>query len=242
MKRETLNAVLAARQEKRPMVVVTELQSGSQYLYEPKKPFPLSAVLSEGCEQALSDDRGTQLEIDGKTYFIHPFNSPLRMVIVGAVHITQVLTPLASMTGYDVSVVDPRRAFATLDRFPGISVLTDWPDDALRSLNLDARTAVVTLTHDPKLDDPALEVALRSPAFYIGSLGSRKTHAARLQRLQKYGLDELGRSRIHGPVGLAIGAKSPAEIAIAILSQVTKILRETPQSLVTQGTTDRKES
>ena len=218
MKQKTLNAVLAAREGKRPLAVVTELQSGSQYLYELEKPSPLSVLLSQGCERALSDDRGEQLEIDGKTYFIHPFNPPLRIVIVGAVHITQVLAPMASMTGYDVSVVDPRRAFAALDRFPGISVLTDWPDDALKSLNLDARTAVVTLTHDPKLDDPALEVALRSPAFYIGSLGSRKTHAARLQRLQKHGLDELGRSRIHGPVGLAIGAKSPAEIAIGRIS------------------------
>ena len=188
-----------------------------------------SALLIQ-CTTALAQDKGLCAEVGGQRFFINPFNPPLRLVAVGAVHITQALAPMASLSGYEVTVVDPRRAFASPERFPGIAVSTEWPDDALHALQVDTRTAVVTLTHDPKLDDPALSVALQSPAFYIGSLGSRKTHAARLKRLQEQGLGVQAQERIHGPVGLAIGARSPAEIAIAIMGQITQALRNPPDA------------
>ena len=147
------------------------------------------------------------------------------MIIVGAVHIAQPLMTLAQTSGYEVVIVDPRGAFATRDRFPGVTLSEDWPDEALETLRIDNRTAVVTLTHDPKLDDPALHVALRSEAFYIGSLGSRKTHGLRVERLTEDGYTEEEIARIHAPVGLSINAKSPAEIAISITAQITQVLR-----------------
>jgi xanthine dehydrogenase accessory factor len=142
------------------------------------------------------------------------------------VHIAQTLVPMASLAGYDVTVVDPRRAFASDARFPGVDVRQDWPDEALEALAPDARTAVVTLTHDPKLDDPALDVALRSEVFYIGALGSKRTHAGRLERLAELGHDPSNLERIHGPAGLAIGAVSPAEIALAVIAEITQVLRQ----------------
>ena len=146
------------------------------------------------------------------------------MLIVGAVHISQALAPMAALAGYDVTVIDPRRAFATDSRFPDVKLVSAWPDDAMRDLKPDNRTAIVALTHDPKIDDPALQVALASDAFYIGALGSRKTHANRLARLREAGLADPATARIHGPIGLKIGAKSPAEIAISILGEVTAVL------------------
>jgi xanthine dehydrogenase accessory factor len=150
------------------------------------------------------------------------------MIIVGAVHITQALAPLAGIAGYAVTIIDPRRSFATEERFPGVTLNHEWPDDAMAELKPDSRTAVITLTHDPKLDDPALQEALRSDAFYIGSLGSRKTHAARLKRLTDAGFTEGDLTRIHGPLGLAINAKSPSEIAVSALAQVIEVLRNQP--------------
>ena len=158
-------------------------------------------------------------------HFVQVFNPPLRLIVVGAVHIAQQLAPQAALAGYDVTVVDPRGAWATAERFPGIRLNSDWPDAALAALAPDGRTAVVTLTHDPKLDNPALATALASQAFYIGALGSRRTHAQRCERLAEAGWDATAVGRIHGPVGLAIGAKSPAEIAVAILAQMTQVLR-----------------
>ncbi|UCF48893.1 MAG: XdhC family protein [Myxococcales bacterium] len=148
------------------------------------------------------------------------------MVVVGAVHIAQPLSTMAALAGYEVTVIDPRESFAAADRFPGVTLNLQWPDEALQSLKLDARCAVVTLTHDPKLDDPALQMALRSDAFFIGSLGSRKTHASRLRRLAKAGFSEPDLERINGPVGLHIGARSPAEIAVSVLAQITQTLRQ----------------
>ena len=147
------------------------------------------------------------------------------MIIIGAVHIAQYLAPMGVLAGYDVVVVDPRRSFAADERFPGVAMHKIWPDDALQALAPDARTAIVTLTHDPKIDDPALEVALRTNAFYIGSLGSRRTHAKRIERLTAAGFDADTLARIHAPVGLDIGARSPAEIAVSALAQVTEALR-----------------
>ena len=151
------------------------------------------------------------------------------MIVIGAVHITQPLAQMATLAGYELTVIDPRGAFATAERFPGIDVSDEWPDEALERLALDARTAVVTLTHDPKLDDAALAVALKSPAFYIGSLGSKKTHGARLERLTEEGFDRTALARINGPVGLALGARSPAEIAVSILAQVIAARRQPAQ-------------
>jgi xanthine dehydrogenase accessory factor len=148
------------------------------------------------------------------------------MIVVGAVHIAQPLAAMAALAEYAVTIVDPRQAFATQERFPGVALVGDWPDAALRALAPDARTAVVALTHDPKLDDPALAAALRSPAFYVGALGSRKTHAARIERMRAHGFSDAELTRIHAPVGLDLGARSPAEIAVSILAEVTQRLRQ----------------
>jgi len=157
--------------------------------------------------------------------FIALFNPPLRMLIVGAVHITQALVPMARLAGYDPVVIDPRDAFASELRFPDTVIRHDWPDQALLEEGLDSRTAVITLTHDSKLDDPAIIETLRSDAFYLGCLGSKRTHAKRVDRLRASGVSDAAIARIHAPVGLAIGAKTPAEIAISVLAQVTEVLR-----------------
>ena len=161
--------------------------------------------------------------------FINPHNPPLRLAIIGAVHIAQALAPMARLAGYDVSLIDPRTAFASPQRFPDTKIDERWPDEALDAFTPDTRSAIVTLTHDPKLDEPALARALVSPAFYIAALGSRRTHAARLQRLSGCGHDAAALARIHGPAGLAIGARTPAEIALSIMAQMTAALRQ-PQA------------
>jgi xanthine dehydrogenase accessory factor len=178
--------------------------------------------------KAQSEDRSTVIDTPGGEVFVEVFNPRLRAIIVGAVHIAQPLARMAALTGYLVTVVDPRTAFASDSRFPDVAVSTDWPDEALEKFRPDRRTAIITLTHDPKLDDPALVVALRSAAFYIGALGSKKTHAARCKRLQGMGFGETELARIHGPVGLDIGAISPAEIAISVMAQITQVLRAEP--------------
>lgn len=160
-----------------------------------------------------------------ESLFVAIHNPPLRMIIVGAVHIAQPLVGIARSCGYDPFLIDPREAFGSEARFAGEVISHDWPDEAMAALGLDARTAVVTLTHDPKLDDPAIEAALRSDCFYLGCLGSTRTHAKRLARLEEAGFSEAEIARIHAPVGLDIGAKSPAEIAISIMAEVTQVLR-----------------
>ena len=227
MKRAHLDALRAARADKVPVTLATRLADGTQALLVGDRvegDAALAALVADAAREALRHDRSKVVETEAGAVFLHVFNPPLRLVLVGAVHISQALAPMASLAGYGVTVVDPRRAFATELRFPGIEVTTEWPDVALARLAPDRRTAVVTLTHDPKLDDPALHVALRSEAFYVGSLGSSRTHAARLNRLGQAGFGEAERARIHGPVGLSIGAKTPAEIAISIMAQVTKVL------------------
>ncbi len=163
-------------------------------------------------------------EEDGQT-FVAVHNPPLRLIVVGAVHIAQALVPMARIAGYDPAIVDPRSAFASSARFPGETILTDWPDEAVAKLGMDARTAVVLLTHDPKLDDPALQAALRAGVFYIGALGSTRTHAKRVARLKEAGFTDEQISQIHGPIGLDIGAAGPSEIAVSILAQMTAVLR-----------------
>ncbi|NIA67107.1 XdhC/CoxF family protein [Pelagibius litoralis] len=230
MKRPLLEALQAARAAKHPTALVTDLNDGRQTLIatqvaggEPQGDLPLTAMQRTAVEAAVLADRSGPLGEDANL-FVHVYNPPLRLVVVGAVHISQALVPMAQLAGYEVLVVDPRKAWANSERFPAVELVDGWPDEALRGLAPDHRTAVVVLTHDPKLDDPALGVALRSPVFYIGALGSRKTHAGRLNRLRDDGLDDSALARIHGPIGLAIGARSPAEIAIAILAQMTQVL------------------
>ena len=236
MKRATLQLLVADRAAKRPVALLTDLASGGQSVLHHEDIAgdlrPGEAMLA-AARQALRDDRSGPIEAGGERLFLQVINPPLRLVLVGAVHISQALAPIASLAGYAVTVVDPRRAFATDARFPDLALLTEWPDDAMLAMQLDTRTAVVTLTHDPKLDDPALQVALRSPVFYIGALGSTRTHAKRRERLLAAGFGEAEIARIHGPVGLPIGARSPAEIAISILAQITAVLHgagETPAS------------
>ncbi len=176
-----------------------------------------------GHEDRFRMDRSGFAEDEATFVAIH--NPPLRLIVVGAVHIAQALVPMARQVGYDPVVIDPRTAFASADRFPGVTLLDEWPDDGVRALGLDARTALVLLTHDPKLDDPALAEALRSDVFYIGALGSSRTHAKRLERMAEAGFSQADLARIHGPVGLDIGAAGPAEIALSILAQMTQVLR-----------------
>lgn len=228
MRPDTLKKLLAAREAKRPVALVSNLDTGTQslvYRDAVEGELSLDDTVVDGARAALRDDKSSRVDNDGAPLFVQVFNPPKRMVIVGAVHIAQPLVTLAQTSGYEVVIVDPRGAFATRDRFPGVTLSEDWPDSALEELKIDSRTAVVTLTHDPKLDDPALHVALRSDAFYIGALGSRKTHGRRVERLTEEGYTEAEISRIHAPVGLAINAKSPAEIAISIMAQVTQVLR-----------------
>lgn len=228
MKHDILKGLLDARRDNKTVALLRWLGMGRQQLVVAGEEVDdLEEPARSAVQAALRRDRGMTVETADGALFVQPFNPPLRLIVVGAVHIAQALVPMASLGGYEVIVVDPRRAFANDRRFPGVTVSQEWPDDALNELRPDARTAVVTLTHDPKLDDPALDVALRSEAFYIASLGSRRTHAARLERLATLGHDEDALGRIHGPAGLDLGAVSPAEIAISVLAEMTKVLRKT---------------
>lgn len=219
---ETLAALQAAQADKRPLALCTRLTDGLQLLW-PRDEAP--APLAEAARAALRDDAAQNLDHEGAAWFVEPRNPALRLIIVGAVHIAQALVPMALPLGFAVTVVDPRRAWATADRFPGIALIHDWTDDAVAQLAPDSRSAVVTLTHDPKLDDPALEAALRSPAFYIGALGSRRTHAKRIARLTEAGFDAAALARIKAPVGLDIEAVTAAEIALSIIAEIVAVRR-----------------
>ncbi len=207
-----LAELVAARAARKQIAYVADLQNGSRRL----------ADVSEFADLFRSDRSGVQE--DGQT-FVAIHNPPLRMIIVGAVHIAQPLVQMARACGYDPFLIDPRPVFGSEDRFPGETILDDWPDEALTALGLDPRTAVVTLTHDPKLDDPAIRATLGSDVFYLGCLGSTRTHTKRVERLTAAGFTPDQIARIHAPVGLNIGAKSPAEIAISIMAQITQRLR-----------------
>jgi xanthine dehydrogenase accessory factor len=211
---ELLEAVRRARAEGRPVVVETRLPGGEHRVH-------VGDIADAAARRAVARDESF---VDGDR-FLRVWNPPLRMVIIGAVHVAQALAQLAPPAGFAVTVIDPRRAFATPERFPGVELSTLWPDKAMTAVAPDARTAVVALTHDPKLDDPALRVALASPAFYVGALGSKRTQAQRAARLAEAGLAPEQLARIHGPVGLDIGARTSAEIAVAILAEVVSVLR-----------------
>jgi len=210
MPEATLEALVAARAARRPVAYVTAMKAGRR-------------LVETGFETRFRMDR-SGFEEDGET-FVAIHNPPLRLIVVGAVHIAQALMPMARIAGYDPVLIDPRGSFGSAARFPGETILDDWPDEGVSAVGLDSRTALMLLTHDPKLDDPALELALASPCFYIGALGSTRTHAKRIERLTSKGFDETQLARIHGPVGLDIGAAGPSEIAVSILAQMTRVLR-----------------
>ena len=209
-----LARLVEARAAARAAALVTRPEGWTRQLLTPGQ--------DPAADARLKSDR-SGMEEDGRFIAVH--NPPLRLVVVGAVHIAQPLLTIARACGYAPTLIDPRAAFGSADRFPGETILEDWPDEALQSLSPDTRTAIVTLTHDPKLDDPALRIALRSPVFYIGALGSKKTHARRLDRLTAAGFTAAEIARIHAPVGLDIGARTPSEIAVSIMAQIIAILR-----------------
>ncbi len=217
-----LERLRAAQAGKQPVVLATRLPSGEQILLPDAAATP---ELAEAAKQALRDDASRTVTLGNESWFLQVHNPKPRLVVVGAVHIAQALVPFAAGLGLAITIVDPRRAFATDERFPDVTLSSDWPDEALDALAPDARTAIVTLTHDPKLDDPALDRALRSEAFYIGALGSRKTHAARLGRLRELGHDDAALARIRGPVGLSIAAVTAPEIALSIVTEIVAVRR-----------------
>ncbi|MFP8882000.1 MAG: XdhC family protein [Myxococcota bacterium] len=240
MKDTTLDALRAARAAKNLTAVVTDLESGAEALWIDGKgidgkevdgndPADLGLAISDSVEAAVAEaarkDASQVVEDDSRRLFIRVFSPPQRLLIIGAVHVAQSLSAMAREAGYAVALIDPRDTWATPERFPDIEIDRRWPDEALADLAIDRRTALVALSHDPKLDEPALSAALSSDAFYIGALGSRRTHARRLDRLRVSGFDDEQLSRIRGPVGLDIGAVSPAEIAVSILAEITQQLR-----------------
>lgn len=222
--REMLEQLIAARRAPHAVVLATWLDGGAHMLLE-ADPALTPGELAGAVAAAVASDRAAVVETDAGAVFVEPHLPPLRLVVVGAVHVAQPLAEMAALAGFEVTIVDPRRAFATEARFPGRTLVASWPDEAIAQLKPDARTAVVTLTHDPKLDDPALVAALGSPAFYVGCLGSQKTHAARQARLGERGIGEAALGRLRGPVGLRIGARTPAEIAVSILAEIVAVLR-----------------
>ena len=223
MKAAVFDRLRAAQAAGEPVALLTRLPDGAQHLYPADS---LPAALAEAARGALEADKATQVMLGEDSWFVHPHNPPLRLIVVGAVHIAQALVPIAVAAGYAVTVVDPRRAFATEERFAeGATLLGDWPDEAMAALRPDTRTAVVTLTHDPKLDDPALDAAIRSPAFYVGALGSRRTHAKRVDRLRELGQSDEAIARIKAPVGLDIAAVTAPEIALSIMAEIVAVRR-----------------
>src|SRR5216683_1084142 len=208
------------------VTLATRLSDAAETLVYPDKAegtLASDAALLSAARRAMEIGRSETVDLGGEKIFLNVYVPPARLIIVGAVHIAQSLAPMAAMLDFDVTVVDPRGAWATGSRFPGVKVMQEWADDAFETMGLDVSTAVVTLTHDPKLDDPALEAALKSDVFYVGALGSRRTHAKRKERLGEAGITEEQFARIHGPIGLNIGAKSPAEIAVSILGQIVEV-------------------
>ena len=226
MKAETLAALQEARAKRRAVALATRLDDAAEalvYRDEAKGDLAGDQAIVSAARRAMDIGKSETVDIGGAKIFLNVYVPPPRLIIVGAVHIAQSLAPMAAMLEFDVTVVNPRGAWATTQRFPGVKVIKDWADEAFQEMGLDISTAVVTLTHDPKLDDPALESALKSDVFYIGALGSKRTHAKRKERLAEVGITDDMFARIHGPVGLNIGAKSPAEIAVSILSQIIEV-------------------
>src|SRR3984893_4901422 len=233
VKLQTLSEVNVERAARRPVIVVTDTANGDQRLVKAKDiaTDPLSAELAKQLRMGKSG----MVEADGKKLFLNVYAPTARLVIIGAVHISQALAPLARSLDYDVTVVDPRTAFASPERFPDVPLIAEWPDVALPPLNIDHYTAFVALTHDPKIDDPALLHAFERDCFYIGALGSRKTHAKRGERLKAKGASDADIARIRAPIGLNIGAVSPSEIAVSIMAEITAELRLSKENVKEQA-------
>jgi xanthine dehydrogenase accessory factor len=228
MKGKFLDAVIAAGAEARSVALASELTSGDQLFFDGDSvegDLQLDEASAAAVREALRADRNITLDTAAGRVFVQVFSPPRRCFVIGAVHIAQPLVPMLIAADYKPIVIDPRGAWATEARFPGVELSTEWPDEALERLKPDRASAIVALTHDPKIDDPALIAALRSDCFYIGALGSRRTHAKRLERLTAEGFGENELSRIHAPIGLNIGAVSQAEIAVSILGEITSVLR-----------------
>ena len=222
MKAELLRAALDAKEAQRPAVLLRSLDSEERWLFDPadEGAATLPEPLRSHAEEALRRDGASLVEVEGRRYLLQTFGPPYRLILVGAVHIAQVLATMARAAGYAATLVDPRQAFATPERFPGLEIHNAWPQEVMDEIGLTPRSAVVTLSHDPKIDEPALAAALRSQAFYIGALGSRRNHAGRLERLAGLGFAPSELERIAGPVGLDLGGRAPAEIAVSILAQI----------------------
>jgi xanthine dehydrogenase accessory factor len=227
MRLDLLSSLNKARAERRVAAIVTEIESGKQRLITEGEieRDPLARLLTT----QVRTGKSALVKHAGRTYFLEVHLPAPSMVIVGAVHISQMLAPMARLLGYPVTIIDPRTAFATATRFPDISVIAEWPDRALPKIGLDRWTALITLTHDPKIDDSSLAAALQAGCFYIGALGSKNTHAKRLERLSALGLKREELARIHAPVGLKIGAATPGEIAVSILAEITQRRRQDPE-------------
>ena len=226
MRLDLLAALNAERAARRACVLVTELDGGAQRLV--KADAVAGDALESLVEPALRSGKSSAVEFEGKRYFLTVQVPAVRLVLIGAVHISQALAPVARVAGLDAEIIDPRTAFATPERFPDVPVLAEWADEALDRAPLDRYSAIALLSHDPKIDDPALIRALKADCFYIGALGSRKTHARRLERMRAAGFGEAALARIHAPIGLDIGAVSPAEIAVSIVGEIIGALRKKP--------------
>jgi xanthine dehydrogenase accessory factor len=224
MKLDTLSTLNTERAARRAVAVVTNIASGEQRLV--KAADVAADPLRQQLEQRLRSGKSGIEEVGSERFFLTVHVPPPKLVITGAVHVSQALTPMARLLGYDVTIVDPRTAFASAERFPDVEVIAEWPDVALPPLGIDQYTAFVALTHDPKIDDPALLHAFKSDCFYIGALSSKKTHAKRVARLKEQGASDADVERIHSPIGLEIGAVSPAEIAVSIMAEITAKLRQ----------------
>ncbi|MGE0149980.1 MAG: XdhC family protein [Parvibaculaceae bacterium] len=223
MKADVFEKIMDARAQRKPVALVTALDSGGQRVVA--RDHAADDILAQVLDEAFRFDRSGVHKIPEGEFFVHIYNPPLRLVVIGAVHIAQAVIPIAGAAGYDVVVVDPRGAFATGARFPDIALHAEWPDEMLPKLGLDERSALLALTHDPKIDDPALHFALRSKVFDIGARGSLRTQGARRQRLTEAGFGEKDIARIHGPIGIDIGAQGAPEIAISIMAELTRVLR-----------------
>jgi xanthine dehydrogenase accessory factor len=223
MKKSMLDKLSEAREMRMPVALISHLGNGTQRLISRKD--AAGDALATALDKGFRFDESRVVSEGGHEYFINIYNPPLKLILIGAVHIAQTLIPMARLLGYYVIVIDPRGAFASPSRFPDVEIAAEWPDEVLPKVGLDSRTAIVLLTHDPKIDDPALELALKSESFYIGALGSKRTHAQRLERFGAKGFSDRELARIHAPIGLDIGARGAPEIAAAIIAEITKVLR-----------------
>ena len=227
MRKETAEKILQAQAARQSLALLTWINTGEQALLSPaeRSEWP---DLAETLADAFRLDRSSTVPSGDGEVFIRIFNPPVRLIIIGAVHAAQFLLPIARMVGHDVTIIDPRTAFATQERFPEAHIVAEWPEDGLPLIGIDSRTAMVALTHDAKIDDGALRIGLKAGAFYVGALGSNRTHAKRLERLREMGCTDAELARIHAPIGLDIGAQGPAEIALSIMAELTAVLRGKP--------------